>query len=71
MTGPYLDELITFQLPIEVGTAQDGGRLIPRSVVEDSNEQRDVVMKMSVTGTVDNAVLPAWRNTLIDSVIST
>lgn len=99
MTGPidfssYLDEFNTFQLPIEVGTAQYGGRLIPRSVVEDNNDGltaaiRNItqteegtplfvgvginVNKSAVRGNedVDNAVLPAWRDALIDSVVTT
>lgn len=101
VTGPtdfptYLDEFKTFQLPMGVGTAQYGGRLIPRSVVENNNEGlvaaiRNItedktpnafplfcgvgvnVNKSVVRGTqaVDNAVLPAWRDTLIDSVLTT
>lgn len=100
MTGPtdfptYLDEFSTFQLPIQIATAQYGGRLIPRSVVETNNEGliaaiRNItedrtphaqplfcgvglnVNKSVARGTeADNAVLPAWRDTLIDSLIST
>lgn len=95
MTGPtdfptYLDEFNTFELPIEVGTAQYGGRLIPRSVVNNNNDALTAAIRtiteqessplfigiglnvnMSVAGNVDNAVLPAWRDTLIDSVIAT
>ncbi len=77
-----------------MGTSQYGGRLIPRSVVENNNEGlvaaiRNItqdtttqssfvgvgldVKKSSTRGTanVDNAVLPAWRETLIDSVLTT
>ena len=95
MTGPtdfptYLDEFNTFQLPVEVGTAQYGGRLIPRSVVEDNNDALTAAIRtineqesspafigvglnvnMSVAGNVDNAVLPAWRDTLVDAVLIT
>jgi len=99
MTGPtdfpsYLDEYTAFLFPIDVGTSQYGGRLIPRSVVENNNEGlvaaiRNItqdtttqssfvgvgldVKKSSTRGTanVDNAVLPAWRETLIDSVLTT
>lgn len=95
MTGPtdfptYLDEFNTFQLPIEVGTAQYGGRLIPRSVVKNNNDALTAAIRTineqdssplfvgvglnvntSVARNVDNAVLPAWRDTLIDSVITT
>lgn len=98
ITGPsdfpsYLDEFNTFQLPIEVGVAQYGGRLIPRSVVENNNDGftaaiRNVtqnnatglfvgiglnVNKSTARGNenVDNAVLPAWREALVDSVITT
>lgn len=98
MTGPiefpsYLDEFNTFQLPIGVGTAQYGGRLIPRSVVETNNNELTAVIRnitqnaetqvfcgvginvnQSVergNADVDNAVLPAWRDALIDSVVTT
>ena len=98
MTGPtdfptYLDQFNAFELPIQVGTAQYGGRLIPRSVVESNNdgltaairfinEQESAplfcgvglnVNKSAARGNnqVDNAVLPAWRDTLVDAVITT
>lgn len=99
MTGPmdfpsYLDEFTAFAFPIEVGTSQYGGRLIPRSVVEKDNEGlvaaiRNItedkttqssfigvgldVKKSSARGTanLNNAVLPAWRDTLIAAVIAT
>ena len=98
MTGPtdfptYLDQFNTFELPIQVGTAQYGGRLIPRSVVENNsaaftaairfiNEQESAPLFCGVglnvnksaargNGDVDNAVLPAWRETLVDAVITT
>ena len=95
MTGPmdfptYLDEYNTFQLPLEVSVAQYGGRLIPRSVVENNtdaltaairtiNEQESAPLfcgvglnvNFSVAGNVDNAVLPAWREALVDSIITT
>lgn len=95
MTGPtdfpyVLDELNTLQLSLEVGNAQYGGRLIPRSVVENNtdaltaatrtiNEQDSAPLFcgiglkviLSVAGNVDDAVLPAWSDTPIDSVIKT
>ena len=98
MTGPtefssYLDEYHAFQLPIEVGTAQYGGRLIPRSVVEKDNDaltaairtivERDssplfigigLNVNRSVVGdevVERNAVLPAWRETLVHTVLAT
>ena len=101
MTGPtdfptYLDEYTTFQLPIEIATSQYGGRLIPRSVVENNNEGLVAAIRNITEDTtpnafplfcgvgvnvnqsvvrgnqnVDNAVLPAWRDTLIDSVVTT
>ena len=95
MTGPtefptYLDEYNTFQLPLEVSTAQYGGRLIPRSVVENNNDALTAAIRTindqessplfvgvgldvnnSVAGNVDNAVLPAWRDTLVDAIITT
>lgn len=95
VTGPtdfptYLDEFNTFQLPLEVSTAQYGGRLILRSVVEKNTgaltaaipticEQGSAPLfvgvglnvNFSIAGNVENAVLPAWRDTLIDSVVTT
>lgn len=95
MTGPmdfpsFLDQYNTFQLPLEVGTAQYGGRLIPRSVVEGNASALTAAIRMineresaplfiglglnvnaSVAGGVKNAVLPAWRETLIDAVVAT
>ncbi|KAM0797358.1 FAD/FMN-containing isoamyl alcohol oxidase MreA [Usnea florida] len=95
MTGPmdfpsFLDQYNTFQLPLEVSTAQYGGRLIPRSVVEGNasaltaairtiNEQASAPLFIgvglnvngSVVGDVGNAVLPAWRDTLVHAVLTT
>ena len=95
MTGPrdfaaYLDEYNTFQLPLQVGVAQYGGRMIPRSVVETNNDALTAAIRsineqasaplfcgvglnvnMSVAGDVDNAVLPAWRETLVDAILTT
>lgn len=95
MTGPtdipmYLDEFNTFQLPIEVGSAQHGGHLIPRSVVENNTNALPAAIRtiheqdpsplfcgvglnvnFSIMGNVGNAVLPAWRDTLIDLLITT
>ena len=84
----YLDEFNGMQSAIEVGIAQYGGWLIPRSVVTSNNTEltqtyRDINngggefigvglnAAKSVAGDVDNAVLPAWRDTLIDTVITT
>ena len=84
----YLDEYNGMQSPIQVGIAQYGGWLMPRSVVEDNNDAltqtyRDINNKggqfigvalnvsKGVAGNVDNAVLPAWRDALIDTVITT
>ena len=99
LSGPldfpnYLSQFNAFQLPIDVATSQYGGRLIPRSVVENNSEGltnaiREIVEdnytstlfcevglnvnKSSFRGNlnVNNAVLPAWRDALIDSVITT
>ena len=72
--------------PCAVGTAQYGGWLIPRSVVTGNNAGLTAAYRSIVSdggtivgfGTkatppfqVNNAVLPAWRNVLIDTVIST
>ncbi|KAI9878323.1 MAG: hypothetical protein M1830_001256 [Pleopsidium flavum] len=84
----YLSEFKTMQAPIKVGTAQFGGRLIPRSVVENNNAALTAAFRnitedgalvigvglnvsKAVVGDVDNAVLPAWRETLIDTVVTT
>jgi FAD binding domain len=84
----YLEEFNEMQGPIQVGIAQYGGRLIPRSVVENNNDDLTnayrhitedgalfiglgVNVSKAVAGDVYNAVLPAWRETLIDTVIST
>ncbi len=98
LTGPidfpsYLDEFNTFQPQLDLAAAQYGGRLIPRSVVENNNDGLTAaiqnitqtpgtllfvgvginVNKSIVRGNADveNAVLPAWRDTLIDSIILT
>lgn len=85
----YLDEYNGMQGAIEVGIAQYGGWLIPRSVVETNNDDltdtyRYItedgaqfigvglnVSKALVGSDIYNAVLPAWRDTLIDTVITT
>jgi FAD/FMN-containing dehydrogenase len=85
----YLDEYNGMQGAIEVGIAQYGGWLIPRSVVETNNDNltdayRYItedgaqfigvglnVSKALVGSDIYNAVLPAWRDTLIDTVITT
>ena len=84
----YVDEYYGMQLPIPVGTVQYGGRLIPRSVVQNNNSELTAAYRyineqgaqfigvginvsQKVAGNVDNAVLPAWRDALIDTVIAT
>ncbi|PCG97577.1 FAD-binding, type 2 [Penicillium occitanis (nom. inval.)] len=85
----YLDEYTGMQGAIEVGIAQYGGWLIPRSVVETNNDNLTdayryitedgaqfigvgLNVSKAVVGTdIYNAVLPAWRDTLIDTVITT
>ncbi len=84
----YMDEFDAMQAPIEVGIAQYGGRLIPRSVVQNNNSALTAAYRyinengglfigvglnvsQAVTGDVYNAVNPAWRDTLIDTVITT
>lgn len=71
-----------------MGVGLYGGRLIPRSVVEESNaeliaayryinEQGGVIagiglnVSKAVTGDVWNSANPAWRETLVESVIQT
>lgn len=85
----YLDQFNGMQGLIEVGIAQYGGWLIPRSIVETNNDEltdayRYItedgaqfigvglnVSKALVGSDIYNAVLPAWRDTLIDTVITT
>ncbi|KAL9023674.1 MAG: hypothetical protein Q9196_007050, partial [Gyalolechia fulgens] len=99
LTGPlvfpnYLSQFNTFQPPIEVGVGQYGGRLIPRSVVQNNNEDLTATIRGIVeddftdtlfcsvglnvnrssargNSNVNNAVLPAWRDALVDSVLVT
>ncbi|KAL4898678.1 hypothetical protein BDV59DRAFT_167331 [Aspergillus ambiguus] len=84
----YLSEFSSMQSEIEVGIAQYGGWLVPRSVVQDNNEAlteayRSITedgatfigvglnVSRALVGDVDNAVLPAWRDALIDTTITT
>ncbi|KAI0758134.1 FAD/FMN-containing isoamyl alcohol oxidase MreA [Fomes fomentarius] len=80
----YYSQFSTMQSPIQVGIAQYGGWLIPRSVVEFNNDAlitacRNITedgaqfigVALNASKGVDNSVLPAWRNTLIDTVITT
>ncbi|RHZ73301.1 hypothetical protein CDV55_103270 [Aspergillus turcosus] len=84
----YLAEFEGMQGPIQVGIAQYGGWLIPRSVVQTNNANLTaayraitsdgatfigvgVNVSKAVAGDVYNAVLPAWRDTLIDTVLTT
>ncbi|GAB7336408.1 hypothetical protein MBLNU13_g09126t1 [Cladosporium sp. NU13] len=81
----FFDAMFT---PIQVGTAQYGGRLIPRSVVETNNTALTAAYRsinaqgaqfigvavnasLATAGYPENAVNPAWRSTLIDTVITT
>lgn len=74
------------QNPIQVGIAQYGGWLLPRDVVLNANDALTaafrritedgalifgVAVNLSGTDDAGNAVLPAWRNTLIDTVVTT
>ncbi len=82
----YLAEFTAVQSAVQVGVAQLGGRLIPRSVVEKNNDGLTAVFRKidddgatiitiglnvskKVAGDVYNAVLPAWRDTLISVVV--
>lgn len=84
----YLSFFDAMFAPIQVGIAQYGGRLIPRSVVEDNNQALTdayraineqgaqfigvaVNASLATAGHPDNAVNPIWRDTLIDTVITT
>lgn len=84
----YFEEFNTMFAPIQVGIAQYGGRLVPRSVVLSNNSAvTDAYRKIangggaffivginvskSVAGDVYNSVNPAWRDTLLDTVITT
>lgn len=80
----YYSQFSTMQGPIQVGIAQYGGWLIPRSVVEFNNDAlitayRNITedgaqfigVALNVSKAVDNSVLPAWRDTLISTVITT
>lgn len=85
----YLEEFNGLQGLIEVGIAQYGGWLMPRTVVETNNDNLTAayryitedgaqfigvgvnVSKALVGNDTYNAVLPAWRDTLIDTVITT
>jgi len=57
--------------PVPVGTSLYGGRLVPRSVVlGNPRGLLGVNVDRSVVGEeVDNAVLPAWREALLDVVL--
>lgn len=87
----YLEEFEGMQAPIQVGIAQYGGYLIPRSVAQHNNDDLTAayrhivedgatfigvglnVSRALVGEDIDevNAVLPAWRETLIDTTITT
>lgn len=89
--GSYLEEFEGMQAPIQVGIAQYGGYLIPRSVVQHNNDDLTEayryivedgatfigvglnVSRALVGQDIDkvNAVLPAWREALIDTTITT
>lgn len=84
----FLEQFTGMQPPLEVGILQFGGRLIPRSVIKESNDALTSVYRYinehggqfigvglnvswAVAGNVYNSVNPAWRETLIDTVITT
>lgn len=83
----YLPQFKGMQGPIQVGIAQYGGWLIPRSVVENNNEaltsayraiNNDGAQFIGVgvnvsapAANVYNAVNPAWRTATIDTIITT
>lgn len=84
----YLAEYTAIKFAVQVGVAQLGGRLIPRSVIENNNDGLTAVFRKidddgatvttialnvskKVAGDVYNAVLPAWRDTLISVAVST
>lgn len=84
----YLSFFNNMFAPIQVGIAQYGGRLIPRSVVENNNTALTDAYRfvneqgaqfigvalnasLATAGNPVNAVNPGWRNTLIDTVITT
>ena len=73
---------------LQVNILQYGGRLIPRSVVEETPDALIAAIRtinargaqfigatgstsLAVAGDVDNAVLPGWRTSLIDGIITT
>ncbi|KAL8698041.1 MAG: hypothetical protein Q9201_006788 [Fulgogasparrea decipioides] len=82
----YLPEFRAMMPPISVAVGQFGGRLIPRSVVQNNPKGLmdafrritddgltmitvGVNVNASVAGDVYNAVLPAWRSTLLEVVL--
>ncbi|KAG0155937.1 hypothetical protein PDIDSM_3110 [Penicillium digitatum] len=84
----YYSQFQDMQGVIEVGTAQYGGWLVPRSVVQNNNHglltaYREITeaggtfigvglnVSHKVSGDVFNAVLPAWREALIDTTLTT
>lgn len=84
----YLPAFTAMQGFLDIGTAQFGGRLIPRSLIEKRNSDLTAALRRitedgaiiitvglsvsrSVAGDVYNAVLPAWRETLLDVVVTT
>ncbi|KAK4501696.1 hypothetical protein PRZ48_007505 [Zasmidium cellare] len=84
----YFEEFNTMFAPIQVGIAQYGGRLVPRSAVLENNSAvtnayRKIAndggaffivginVSNAVAGDVYNSVNPAWRDTLLDTVVTT
>ncbi|PYH93079.1 FAD-binding domain-containing protein [Aspergillus ellipticus CBS 707.79] len=83
----YLDQFEAMMIDVPVGIAQYGGWLIPRSVVRENNAAlTDACRQITENGgyfvgvglnvakgpgEVYNAVLPAWRDALIHTVLST
>lgn len=84
----YFEEFKTMFLPIDVGIAQYGGRLVPRSAVLNHNDAvteayRKIAndggaffivalnVSTAVSGKVYNSLNTAWRDTLLDTVVTT
>ncbi|KAJ5775074.1 FAD binding domain protein [Penicillium nucicola] len=86
----YIDQFNAQTPLVEVGVAQYGSWLLPRSIVEDPKSRHELTksarkvlahhatfttvgMKVTeeVTGNVDNAVNPAWRNAIAHVLTST
>jgi len=87
----YEEHYNTYMGPLPYGNIaveeyQFGSRLIPRSVIENNNDEIQVALRnvtengvlllgvatdVSSPGNVSNAVLPAWRNALVHATLTT